>query len=64
MKPVAVFYQVLLLPSREVVARHCSLKEASAWLRTYNDVMRPRGVQAVIAEEKAEAARAIAAQAA
>lgn len=44
-------YQVLLLPQREVAARHQSLAEASAWVRTYNSALALTQVRAVIAEE-------------
>ena len=51
-------YQVLLLPAREVAARHLSLAEASAWVRTYNEALASPGPRAVIAEEPDEAAPA------
>ena len=44
-------YQVLLLPQREVAARHQTLAEASAWVRTYNEALASPQVRAVIAEE-------------
>ena len=44
-------YQILLLPSREVAARHLGLAEASAWIRTYNQATGQTQVRAVIAEE-------------
>lgn len=47
-------YQVLLLPSREVAARHQTLAEASAWVRTYNHAMRPTPIRPVIAEESSD----------
>ena len=54
---VKPLYQVLLLPSREVAARHLSLAEASAWVRTYNEALASTGPKAVIAEEVDEAQR-------
>lgn len=48
---VKPLYQVLLLPAREVAARHQSLAEASAWVRTYNEALASPQVRAVIAEE-------------
>ena len=47
-------YQVLLLPQREVAARHQTLAEASAWVRTYNEALAAPQVRAVIAEEPAD----------
>ena len=47
-------YQVLLLPQREVAARHQTLTEASAWVRTYNEASASPQVRAVIAEEVRE----------
>ena len=29
-------YKVLLLPTMETAARHCTLAEAEAWMRAYN----------------------------
>jgi hypothetical protein len=49
-------YQVVVLPQGEVAARGCSLTEAEAWIRTYNEIMQPGPQQAVIAEEPAAAA--------
>lgn len=51
---VKPLYQVLLLPSREAAARHLSLAEASAWVRTYNEALASPGPRAVIAEEAGE----------
>ncbi|MCE9526237.1 MAG: hypothetical protein K8R36_09310 [Planctomycetales bacterium] len=51
---VKPLYQVLLLPSREVAARHQTLGEASAWVRTYNEALAAPQLRAVIAEEPAE----------
>ena len=48
---VKPMYQVLLLPTWEVAARHQSLAEASAWVRTYNEALASKEVRAVIAEE-------------
>ena len=45
-------YCILLLPSREIIRRDCSLREALAWLRTYNDIMQGAGPRPVIAEEE------------
>ncbi len=46
-------YSVLLLPRREVVVRGLTLRDASAWMRTYNEVLQGSPCQAVIAEETA-----------
>ncbi|MGI8979781.1 MAG: hypothetical protein ACR2FY_11205 [Pirellulaceae bacterium] len=54
--PAKPLYQVLLLPAREVAARHQTLAEASAWVRTYNEALASPQVRAVIAEEPAERA--------
>lgn len=51
---VKPLYQVLLLPAREVAARHQTLTEASAWVRTYNEALGESRLRAVIAEEPAE----------
>jgi hypothetical protein len=51
---VKPLYQVLLLPAREAAARHQTLAEASAWVRTYNEALASPQVRAVIAEEPAE----------
>jgi hypothetical protein len=51
---VKPLYQVLLLPRREVAARHQTLAEASAWVRTYNEALAEPRLRAVIAEEPAE----------
>jgi len=48
-------YQVLLLPRKEVAARHQTLAEASAWVRTYNETLDSPEARAVIAEEPAHA---------
>jgi hypothetical protein len=47
-------YSVLLLPRRELAARGLSLREADAWIRTYNGVMEGKPAVAVIAEEAAQ----------
>ena len=52
-------YQVLLLPQREVAARHQTLAEASAWVRTYNEASASPQVRAVIAEELREEQAAV-----
>jgi hypothetical protein len=44
-------YCILLLPSREIVRRACSLREAAAWLATYNAIMRGAGAKPAIVEE-------------
>ena len=31
-------YEVMLLPAMEVAERFCTLREAEAWMRTYNEV--------------------------
>ena len=53
---VPPLYQVLLLPAREVAARHQTLAEASAWIRTYNEALAAPRLRAVIAEEPTERA--------
>lgn len=45
-------YCILLLATREVLRRHCSLREAAAWLATYNQIMQGVGPLPVIAEEE------------
>ncbi len=50
-KPLPALYSVLLLPRRELVARGLTLRDASAWMRTYNEVLNGGPNQAVIAEE-------------
>ena len=44
-------YQVLLLPEREVAERGCSLREASAWIGAYNQIIEGEPSLAVIGEE-------------
>lgn len=44
-------YSVLLLPQYELVARGMSLRDATAWARTYNSVIHGDPAQAVVAEE-------------
>jgi hypothetical protein len=44
-------YRVILLPKQEVAAEHLSLREAEAWARAYNEIMRDPRRQAVIAAE-------------
>ncbi len=44
-------YEIVLLPRTEVAARDLSLREAVAWMRTYNQVMSGGRVVAVVAEE-------------
>ena len=44
-------YSVLLLPQYELVARGLSLRDATAWVRTYNSVIHGDPAQAVVAEE-------------
>jgi hypothetical protein len=48
-------YCILLLPSREIVRRACSLREAAAWLATYNAIMGGAGARPVIVEEEEHA---------
>lgn len=57
------FFQVILLPHREVGARNCTLAEAQAWMQAYNHVMEGQPWTAVIAEEpqRAESVRSRAA---
>jgi len=45
-------YQIVLLPQTEVVERACSLREARAWIRAYNEIMEGEPSQAVIAEQE------------
>jgi hypothetical protein len=47
-------YCILLLPSRETVRRACSLREAAAWLATYNTIMEGAGARPAIVEEWGE----------
>ena len=63
-KLVKPLYQVLLLPAREVAARHQSLAEASAWVRTYNEALASPQIRAVIAEEPDEKTSSFRSQAA
>ena len=44
-------FEIVLLPRTEVAARDMSLREAVAWMRTYNQVMAGGRVVAVVAEE-------------
>jgi len=53
MSQLPALYSVVLLPTREKVAHGLTLRDASAWIRTYNEVMQGRPAQAVIAEEGA-----------
>ncbi|WP_254512790.1 hypothetical protein [Anatilimnocola floriformis] len=50
-EPAPASYSVLLLPQYELVARGLSLREATAWARTYNEVIHGDPAQAVLAEE-------------
>ncbi len=52
MEPVR--YQVLLLPRMEAAARFLSLREARAWIETYNAALHPPRPRVAIAEEKRE----------
>lgn len=45
-------YCILLLPSREIVRRACSLREAAVWLTTYNAIMVGAGARPAIVEEE------------
>jgi hypothetical protein len=47
-------YCIVLLPSREIVRRAYSLREAAAWLATYNAIMGGAGTRAAIVEEWGE----------
>lgn len=49
-----VSYSVLLLPRREVAARHLTLREAEAWIRTYNAILHGEPSAATIIEEPQE----------
>jgi hypothetical protein len=51
MTELARTYRVVLLPRQEVAATGLSLREAQAWVRAYNEIMRDPRRQAVIAEE-------------
>ncbi|WP_425616265.1 hypothetical protein NA78x_006208 [Anatilimnocola sp. NA78] len=53
MSQLPPLFSVVLLPSRETVARGLTLRDASTWIRTYNEVMQGSPAQAVIAEEGA-----------
>lgn len=53
MSRLPALYSVVLLPTRETVVRGLTLRDASAWIETYNQVMQGRPYQAVIAEELA-----------
>jgi hypothetical protein len=44
-------YSVVLLPGREVAARHLSLHEAEAWIRTYNGILHGKPFTATVVEE-------------
>lgn len=45
-------YCVLLLPTCEIARPHCTLREAAAWLATYNEIMDDAGGTAAIVEER------------
>lgn len=45
-------YAVLLLPRRELAARHLSLAEALAWMRGYNAIFPAGEREAVLTEER------------
>jgi hypothetical protein len=51
MKEAVRTYRVVLLPRQKVAAVGLSLREAQAWVRAYNEIMRDPRRQAVIAEE-------------
>ena len=53
MTPSNPMYRVILMPALEVVASGLSLREAQAWVQTYNQIMQCPARQAVIAEEEA-----------
>ncbi len=46
-------YQVVLLPKMEVVEQACTLGEAQAWIRAYNEVIGGSPTEAVIAQKNA-----------
>jgi hypothetical protein len=50
-------YCIVLLPSREIPRRDYSLREAAAWISTYNQIMEGRGKVAAIVEERQETKR-------
>lgn len=52
----AASYAVLLLPRYEVVAHGLSFRDASAWVRTYNETLQGEPAIAVLAEECARMA--------
>lgn len=47
MKELPMF-QVMVLPKLEVVAQMATLAEATAWARSYNEVMEDQTHQAVV----------------
>ena len=51
-------YRVVLLPQMELAARGLSLREAQAWVQTYNQIMQDLECQAVIAMEQSQRAAA------
>ena len=51
-------YRVVLLPQMELAARGLSLREAQAWVQTYNQIMQDLQRQAVIAMEQPQRAAA------
>lgn len=51
-------YRVVLLPQMELAARGLSLREAQAWVQTYNQIMQDPQCQAVIAMEQPRRAAA------
>jgi len=50
-------FRVLVLPQHKIVAEHLTLREASAYVRTYNYVMRSLGKEAVIAQQRSDEKR-------
>jgi hypothetical protein len=52
MSQVVSTYRVVLFPRLEVAARGLSLREAEAWVQTYNQIMQSSERQAMIAEEE------------
>jgi hypothetical protein len=53
MSQLPALYSVVLLPARETVCRGLTLRDASAWIQTYNQVIQGKPYQAVIAEQAA-----------
>ena len=48
---VLPMFRVVVLPKLEVVARMATLPEATAWARSYNQIMQDESRQAVVIVE-------------